>query len=270
MATRSGAEFAVAASLTGSQSQPAIARLADGGFVLTWTDNSRAGSDVSGDAVRAQVFSAAGIPVRAAFEVNTTTFSNQRQPAVAALADGGFAIVWRDESTTGPRVEIEQPWQVRARFFDGDGTARGGEIVIGTSVEYRMRPLGGSPVVAALADGRVVVAWESRRAVGDTSDAGIMAQILDPDGSAAGAPFRVNAVTRFNQWNPAIAALPRAASSLRGTTGAGRWTSIPPARSAPAPSTAAECRSGASRWSTPRASTGCRNPRLRPWAAGAW
>jgi Ca2+-binding RTX toxin-like protein len=54
--TKSGAEFLVNSSRIGYQTHPTITALADGRFVVAWTDEYTHGADTSGDAVRAQIF----------------------------------------------------------------------------------------------------------------------------------------------------------------------------------------------------------------------
>ena len=53
-----GTEFLVNTSTNGTQFTPQIATLADGRFVVTWTDGGPNAVDLSGDAVRGQIFDA--------------------------------------------------------------------------------------------------------------------------------------------------------------------------------------------------------------------
>ena len=55
-----GGEFFPATILQGSQNHSKVTALANGGFVVSWEDESRLGGDASGVSVRAQVFDANG------------------------------------------------------------------------------------------------------------------------------------------------------------------------------------------------------------------
>ena len=52
--------------------------------------------------------------------VNTTLTGNQDQSTLTALADGGFAIAWRDD---GPAASL-----IRYQRYDAAGSKIGGEI----------------------------------------------------------------------------------------------------------------------------------------------
>ena len=101
--------------------------------------------------------------VRAPFWVNSTTPS-QNEPSVAALADGGFVVVWDDDTGGSPNI--------RGQRFDALGNFVGVEFALNAA---------GNPTnisVAGLADGRFQVTWE---ASGD-----IRSEILDTRDAASG------------------------------------------------------------------------------------
>jgi hypothetical protein len=56
--------------------------------------------------------------------VNTTTAGDQIFPDVAALADGGFVVVWQDNGA-GAAAD-----QVRGQIYNADGSLRGGEFTV--------------------------------------------------------------------------------------------------------------------------------------------
>ena len=100
------------------QFEPDIAALANGGFVIVWISNEGILGD-AGFGINAQIFDGNGNPVGEQFLVNQLTTNNQGDPAIAPLADGGFAVTWysfdgQDPSESG----------IKARLFDADGTAR--------------------------------------------------------------------------------------------------------------------------------------------------
>src|SRR5262245_66162724 len=93
-----GGEFLVNTATQNDQQYPAIARLSNGGFVVTWQDGSGQGGDNSGTSVKAQMFDASGAKVGNEFLVNTTTAYDQVGSTITSLSDGGFVITWRDLS----------------------------------------------------------------------------------------------------------------------------------------------------------------------------
>ena len=91
---RIGSDFQINTTTTGTQNAPSIAALADGGFVVVWQDAGQTGGDVSGAAIRGQVYDAAGAAAGAEFLINSTTAGNQVRPAIAGFANGGFVAAW--------------------------------------------------------------------------------------------------------------------------------------------------------------------------------
>lgn len=80
----------------------------------------------------------------------------------------------------------------------------GDEFLVNTTTEGTQW----NQVIAALSDGRFVVAWEDYSQTGDdTSFYALRAQIFEANGSKAGGEFLVNTTTQFSQWQPAITAL---------------------------------------------------------------
>jgi hypothetical protein len=155
------ADFVVNATTQGLQFRPDITALADGRFVVAWTDLSETGADTSFYAARAQMFNADGSRSGSEFLVNTTTAGSQVNPVIAALSDGRFVAAW--QSTVGPAKS-----DVRVQVFKADGTRDGGEISLDRPDSITQF----SPTITTLPDGRLVVSFE------DGSD--IHARILDP------------------------------------------------------------------------------------------
>lgn len=71
--------------------------------------------DLSGLAIRAQVFNADGSTSGAEFLVNTTTLDFQFQPSITALADGQFVVSWKDDSASGGDTSGAA---IRGQIFD--------------------------------------------------------------------------------------------------------------------------------------------------------
>jgi Ca2+-binding RTX toxin-like protein len=126
------------------------------------------------------------------FLVNVSTDAGQDSPAVAGLANGNFVAVW-ESNAAGNNDAF-------ARVYHADGTPLTGEIALNVSTAGNQ----GRPVVAALTDGRFVVAWRDDA----SGNFDIKARIFNGDGTPAGDEFRVNDIyISNNQQEPAIAAL---------------------------------------------------------------
>ena len=181
-----GAETQVNATAAGNQDDPAIAGLADGGFVVTW--------EVEED-IYMQRFDASGAPVGGETMVNTTTDDQQDQATVAALADGGYIVVWSSMGQDGGDLGIF------AQRYDASGAAVGGETQINSYTNDNQR----RPAVVGLPDGGYVIAWDSFGQDGD--ERGIYARRFDAGGNPDGEEQQVNSETADAQWIPAIAAV---------------------------------------------------------------
>lgn len=119
--------------------------LENGNVLLTWAVRRPDGEGVATD-IRGQVYTSAGAPVGAAFDVNTITPGYQVGQVVAPLSDGGFVVTW-----WGGDVDNN----VSARFFDARGRALGDEVVVSTVTAGEQR----DPTVIALESGDVVFVW---------------------------------------------------------------------------------------------------------------
>ncbi len=185
-----GPEFQVNTTALSSQSDPSVAALSGGGFVVAWTDNGSL--DGSGNGVFAQRFDAAGAAVGGEFQVNTENFSTQSDPSVAGLSGGGFVVAWtsfgQDGSSNG----------VFAQRFDATGAAVGGEFQVNT--EFSSTQF--EPSVAGLSGGGFVVVWTSVTSgtAGDGSSNGVFAQLYDASGAAVGGEFLINKETFSAQF----------------------------------------------------------------------
>ncbi|HEX8225761.1 MAG TPA: cadherin domain-containing protein [Allosphingosinicella sp.] len=165
--TKVGAEFVVNSQKADTQNSPSVAALAGGGFVITWY-NADSAQDGSGSAIKAQRFSASGAKVGGEVLVNTQATEFQTDPSVTATPDGGFTIAW----TTRHTAQDGSSTAIKAQSFDQNGAKVGGEILVNTLA-------GGAQTgadLATLADGRVVVTWQSE--TGDIDGNSVRGQIL--------------------------------------------------------------------------------------------
>jgi hypothetical protein len=208
--TRVGDEFLVNTATAQDQYAHKMTALSNGGFVVTWQDESQgvggATGDTSSSAVKAQVFDAAGTPVGSEILVNTVTHLDQQVPEITALANGEFVVTWRDGSqgftSSG---NLQSDYDVRAQVFDASGAHVGSEILVNTAT-FGVQE---DQKITALAGGGFVVTWESGNVdtAGDGSGAGIKAQVFDASGAHVGSEILVNTATAGNQAAPEITAL---------------------------------------------------------------
>ncbi|NJL07332.1 MAG: hypothetical protein HC900_03015 [Methylacidiphilales bacterium] len=194
-----GTEFLVNTWTTSQQTIPSITALSDGGFVVTWRDNSGTLGDSSGYSIKAQVFTAGGDKFDAELLVNTQTNGDQSLPSIAALSSGGFVITWQDWSQEG--VAYANGTGIRAQIFNASGTKVGTEFLVSTEATGSRW----DPSITTLAGGGFVVTWED--SVGDGSSYCIKAQVFAADGTKVGSEFLVNTETFAGQSAPSISAL---------------------------------------------------------------
>ncbi|WP_300435322.1 PKD domain-containing protein, partial [Zoogloea sp.] len=192
-----GNEFKVSAYTPGSQSDPAVAALSDGGWVVTYTDEGR---DGSGYSVWAQRFDAAGRTAGAEFRVNTSTSGSQLDSSVSALGDG-FVVAWRSDGERNGEY-----YDVFFQRYDHNGNTLGAETRANTPISGNPYVYQYEPDITALANGNFVVAWRSEGQ--DGSNSGVYAQLFDgTSGNAIGAEFQLNQYTVDYQYYPRIAAV---------------------------------------------------------------
>jgi len=152
-----------------SQFEPAVARAADGRFVVAWTDY---GSDPisnpplyqDGTGIRARRFAADGTPAGAEFRVNVFEVGMQQHPAVAITAAGSFLITWQ----SGANEDGDKDG-IFARAFAPNGTPRGGDFRINIARTGAQT----DPAMVLGGDGHGVAAW------------------VTPDGNGTGIDSRV-------------------------------------------------------------------------------
>jgi VCBS repeat-containing protein len=148
---------------TGVQHLGSISALANGGFVVTWTDEN--GLDGSGSGVFAQRFDADGNKVGGELQANTETDSSQLHSKVEQLGDGGFVIVWQGHSAG--------EYDIRGQRFDAAGGKVGGEFTV-PSLAGTIDDL---PSIALREDGTLALVWRGHGGTIDqtiiTSNAGL-------------------------------------------------------------------------------------------------
>ena len=180
-------------------SSPVIV-LASGDIVYTW---AAVGIDKDGLGIASKLFDSRGNAITPRFKVNSFEDSEQNQPAAAALANGGFIIVWtsqrQDSSLTGVYFQLYD----RLGFRVGKETRANVET-------YHAQQI---PAVTAFSTGGFVIGWQSQEQDGD--QAGVFAVMFDELGSSVSDEFQVNTETRDWQDHVQFSALP-----------SGRWIAV--------------------------------------------
>jgi hypothetical protein len=149
----SGAPFAITATgAAAAESEPAVSALLGGGFVVAYTLQQDAGSEVAWRVVGANGSVGQQFVASSAGDASMAT--------VATLSDGSFVLGWR----SGGQVHLEH--------VGANGVAIGGEQVVGTIGTAF------SPSVTALHNGDYVVSW------GELGDGNVYAALGSSPGAA--------------------------------------------------------------------------------------
>ena len=179
-----GSDFIVNTYTANSQTNPDVAALNDGGFVICWQSYQQDGSM---EGIFAQVFNADRSRRNNEFQVNTNTAGNQTNPRVSGLRDGGFVISWTSDGANAGNY---------FRVYYANGSPKSSET---KADSFSIAPT----VVCGLEDGTFMMAWTWRESI---SLYGIRAQMFESDGNSRGSAFSVNNQTGVHT-QPEIACL---------------------------------------------------------------
>lgn len=182
-----------------NQRSPSVVTLKNGNLVVAWVSEfERFGtatdpySPMSLD-VYARILDPAGNPISDEILLNAAN-NFCANPALAALANGGFTAVWSEKDL----ASRSNSWEIVGRSFADDGVAVGSDFKINTYTygdQYR-------PKITAVGNDCVVV-WTSLGQ--DGSREGVYGRILQAGTQPVGSEFRVNNTTVSQQIYPAIA-----------------------------------------------------------------
>ncbi|HEV2208062.1 MAG TPA: hypothetical protein VG167_04760 [Verrucomicrobiae bacterium] len=208
----SSTDIVVNAVSTRYQVNPAIATLTNGNVVIVYSSLNQQATNSLQD-VYGQIFSSTGQKVGGEFLINQFAAYNQRDPSVAALATGGFAVVWISEqersgnmdnanssylySVSTNRATVD----VFGRLYSAAGTPVAGEFLVNSSYD-----ICSSPVLAAGTDGGFMVAWAQRNAQIPQYSWDVYARPYSSAG-VGGSTQTVNTYLYGDQYLPRISAL---------------------------------------------------------------
>ncbi len=185
-----GNEFRVNTTTTENNEWSMPTMDANGNFVIAWSSGV-ASPQTSG--IRAQRYTADGLPLGGQMQVNSYTAYDQEYSAIASQPNGKFVIVWSSQFEDG------NGWGVYGQQFDSKGYYVGTEFRINTYTAGDQF----HPSIAADANGNFVVSWTSQGQ--DGNGYGIFAQRYSSDGTKLGGEFQVNTTTANDQTSSAIA-----------------------------------------------------------------
>jgi hypothetical protein len=142
------------------------------------------------------VFAAVGDPAGSEFQVNTYTLADQKNPAVAINAGGGFVVVW--ESVVQAPGDFSG---IYAQRYDAAGAAQGSEFQVNTVIGEDDQ----LPRVAMNDAGAFVVVWES---IDQDGNLHVYSRRFDAAGAALGSDQEVTSApvsTYTISTKPAVA-----------------------------------------------------------------
>lgn len=176
------------ASLAATKSSADMVTLADGRFLVAWTN----GNNTSGpeNAVVGQIFNADGTRSGNIFTINASATDLEKFTRIDALDHGGFVATWEAE------VNGSVVGTAFAQVFDANGNKLGPAFLPASPTSITQS----EPETATLANGRFVIVW-----VNNGSE--LLAHLFNSDGSTFGEEFEINTTTAGSQSSPRVAGL---------------------------------------------------------------
>lgn len=178
---------------------PISSRFPGGGFAVVWTAKTGDTANPNTWNVFARRFHADGTAYDAAdISINAAIAADEPEPTITAFGtDGGFVVSWLS------RLPSPNEWDVLIRPFGGNGQpllpVDLPATIVHTSPQW-------SPVLTTLADGKIVVVWESFNQ--DGSFSGIYFRRFSATGATLDTVDRlVNVATADQQVTPSVAPL---------------------------------------------------------------
>ncbi len=206
--------------------EPALATLTNGLVVVVWGGFNQLSLNSMQD-VFGQLFSPAGLKIGGEFLVNQFTPFNQRSPAIAPLASGGFVIAWVSEQqrnappnlgstsasyTPSGVVASRASVDIFARLFDASGAPLGDEFLVNTGSDVCA-----NPSIAPAPDGGFMIAWSQKDMNVQTNGWDVFSRPFSSAG-VGGTVRRINTWVFGDQRGPQL--------SAAGTNFLALWTSF--------------------------------------------
>ena len=182
----SGPESQVSSAEVEPLIRPALAPLADGGFIVVWADKRAA------ERIRAQRFATDGTKNGPEFRANTIP-GLHRVPMVAGLSNGNIVIGWR--------ARLPGPLLIHLQVLDANGAPVGGEQTTALDVT--------DAAMTALDSGRFVIAHIRSALDGEAGFDTTIARVslFEPHGASANIQFPATGPARIQSSWPTLAPL---------------------------------------------------------------
>ncbi len=176
---------------TSSRTEKNVAKLSDGGFIVSWTEYS---TDGSGQGIFARRYGSDGSTVGSQFQVNTYSTGDQFGATVAGLSDGGFVVTWQsngqDSTTSG----------IYAQRYDSSSNKVGSEFRVNSSSSIVGSSDYHKPSVTALQSGKYAISWsESDNVSGSGAGSKTKAKIYSSSNSLVGSEITVSQTSTYDQ-----------------------------------------------------------------------
>jgi len=180
----SGVPFRVNSQTKNDQEDGQVSMLNDGGAAFAWQGGPRGKQHIF-----ARFLSPSNSWATADVMVNSTTNKYQITPVVATLLNGNVAVAYVSGNQAGPGSMSD----VYLQMFAPDGSKIGNEVQVNQFIANNQR----TPAIAALASGKVAIAWVSEQQRWTDANMGVpsvdvYARIYDSTGNPVGAEFLVN------------------------------------------------------------------------------
>jgi len=197
--TGSGVPFRVDSLVSADQENAHVSMLNNGGAAFAWQGGKQGRQHIF-----ARFLSSSNTWVTGDVLVNAVTNKFQNNPVITTLLNGNVAVAYVSLNQAANNSMADVYLQV----FSQDGVKLGGEVLVNQFTANNQR----TPTIAALADGKVAVAWVSEQqrwtdASNGVPSVDIFARIFDSTGSPVTAEFLVNSASTLCA-NPDLASSP--------------------------------------------------------------
>jgi hypothetical protein len=204
-------DIVVSAVSTKYQLDPAVATLTNGNVVVVYSSINQQSTNSMQD-VYCQVLSPTGQKIGSEFPVNLFTTYNQRSASVAALANGGFAIIWVSEQERSGNMDNpnasylygitnQASVDIFARIYNVSNAPVSGELLVNSNFNVCA-----NPTISAGTDGGFMIAWGAKDALVKEYGWDILARPFSSAG-VGGNIVNVNTYQYGDQYAPRASAL---------------------------------------------------------------
>lgn len=197
--TGSGVAFRVDSLVSADQENAHVSVLNNGGAAFAWQGGKQGHQHIF-----ARFLSPSNSWLTGDVLVNTVTNKFQNNPVIATLLNGNVAVAYASVDQAADHSMAD----IYLQMFGPDGTKIGGEVLVNQFTANNQR----TPAIAALADGKLAIAWVSEQqrwtdASNGVPSVDIFARIYDSTGNPVTSEFLVNSASTLCA-NPDLASSP--------------------------------------------------------------